>query len=600
MPSDFGSTINLAKFNRLILDDKVNIQSVYYLTSMLSLEADRCKLHGESILHYILFVLKISMRFLIRLIIRILAASIELLVLPPYCFITWGIIAAIIFIYGAIYPIVKEYWNEINTFICDVEDVGIDGISFTLPDVLPFVGGDKFSLLPRWYPFADIINGAFGPELFDCSNKGGDQWNNIKHGKCQERFAGGADNCYNNYGDKSIDALDDNNASIEKHQMYATDYTLWDYNTRVGISINKLCNNKLNCPYGPENYMVDGSAVHGFSPIISTGIGKGTSPFKFIECCDGDGQNCTSTMLTQAKNSINYASRFPWGTNDLYGGQKEVEPLERTLMWPWSEWSEFSVFGPFKPITMYQATNRYFMPNATYAKGTAGNYCIVGSEMMLNIKYAIWFFVIVFIIYEIYSFIYDIHYAYDMVHTEVELKAKVDNYLRGKNIGDSVQPSDDKIDKAVTSFISEYDKVAKLTKEEKLSHENKHEMKMAKGKGLGYLDKLMHSHKLSKDDCLIENRGGSVPRPDYCEKGPGTTTGPGPGAGTGTGPGTGTGTGPGTGTGTGTGPGNGVGTTGLDDKQTIVFGFIMVITFIILGLVSITTILKKRNKKNKK
>ena len=41
------------------------------------------------------------------------------------------------------------------------------------------------------------------------------------------------------------------------------------------------------------------------------------------------------------------------------------------------------------------------------------------------------------------------------------------------------------------------------------------------------------------------------------------------------------------------------GSTGLDDKQTIVFGFIMVITFIVLGVVSITTIIKKKKDKER-
>ena len=41
------------------------------------------------------------------------------------------------------------------------------------------------------------------------------------------------------------------------------------------------------------------------------------------------------------------------------------------------------------------------------------------------------------------------------------------------------------------------------------------------------------------------------------------------------------------------------GSTGMDDKQTIVFGFIMVITFIVLGVVSITTIIKKKKDKER-
>ena len=309
MSCNFGSTINYAKFAHILIDGSKghSINDLYYLTSVLSYEAERCKLHGKSILHYIIVVLKFIIKIIIRLLFRLLIACIEFLVLPPFIFISWPIIAGLILIYGWVLPKIKKYWNEINVLVCKVEDVGIDGISLTWPSVLPFIGGDKLQLLSRWYPFADVINTAFGPQLFDCANIGGDNWNDPKHGTCEERFAGETENC---------------------NGQYATDYTLWDYNTRAGITKNKLCNNKIDCPDAPENYMLDGSSISGFTPIISTGIGKGTSPFKYLECCKNPKQYCNKE--SQAKKSINYSSRYPWRAGP-YDGNTNIDATKEVI-----------------------------------------------------------------------------------------------------------------------------------------------------------------------------------------------------------------------------------------------------------------------------
>lgn len=552
--SSFGSTINYSKFAHIINSESPSINDAYYLTSVLSYEAERCKLHGQSMIHYLFIVVKFIIKRLVRLLLRLLVYLIQFLVVPPYIFISWPIIAGLFLFYGFIMPKIKKYWNEITVLVCKVEDVGIDGISFTWPSIIPFVGGDNFQIFPRWFPFADVINAAFGPDLFDCANVGGDNWNDPKHGTCNERFAGEAQYC---------------------NGSYATDYTLWDYNTRAGITKNKLCNNKINCPNAPENYMLDGSSISGFTPVISTGVGKGTAPFKYLECCKHPGQAPGCTYLEQAKKSINYSSRYPWGAGP-YDGNTNVDATERGYSWPWED---DKVFGPFKPITMYQASERAFIPNTTYIKYGSKHYCIKGPDKLIKLKYAIWIFILLFIIYELYLFFYNVHYGYEMKEAgNDKVVNNVRNYLYNKNIGEPTSENNPKIEDAVKKFEDNIKPLLGKTQEELKSLAEKHTDDL--GKDLGTIEKFMHSHKITKNGQKINSNINTDGRLSFTLANIGTTGITGGTTGT-------------------TGTTGITGVTGLDDKQTIVFGFIMIITFIVLGIVSVTTIIKKKKDKER-
>ena len=90
MCDDFGDTVNLPKFAHILKKGvaKASYQEAYYLTSILSYEMERCELHGKSILHYIIIVLKIIIKRLLRFILRLLVQLVMAFFEPPVCFRT--------------------------------------------------------------------------------------------------------------------------------------------------------------------------------------------------------------------------------------------------------------------------------------------------------------------------------------------------------------------------------------------------------------------------------------------------------------------------------------------------------------------------------
>ena len=112
--SDFGKDYKSQEICTYIKKEigDMTMEDAYYLTSSLSYEIERCELHGKSILHYVIFILKKILkkllRLLIRLLIRIVIQCIQLLVMPPACFFFWALIFLGIFIYGTIIPKIKK------------------------------------------------------------------------------------------------------------------------------------------------------------------------------------------------------------------------------------------------------------------------------------------------------------------------------------------------------------------------------------------------------------------------------------------------------------------------------------------------------------
>jgi len=546
----FGKDINLAEFVHTLQSslDTVTIQQAYSLTSELSFETDRCKLHGNSILHYIIIIVKKIIKKLIRLLFRLLLRMIMMFAMPPQCFIALGIIALVIAFYGWLLPEIKKHWKEITKLVCDIEAVGIPGIGkigglYTVP-----------LLSDGWYPFRDMFTHVFGPQTFDCSNLGGKNWNSIDNGTCANRFAGEAVNCNNSY---------------------ATDYSLWDYNTIAKVDDHILCNSKIHCPNSPESHIIDGNSIGNISPVMSTGVGKGTAPFKYLECCTG--QNCSSDMVKQAKQSIDWASEFPpriaddiAASPDLYGKASPDIKNRGSLL---STLDLDKKFGPFKPYDMYGATVLNFEPYKIYIHGHKNeqSYCLEGPSVLLYIKHTIWILIMIFVVYELYEFFYNVKYGYDMIR-EFEKSSpttqltniinSVKNYLYNKTI-DDMNPikKSGKIEGAIGEFKVEIAKLLNKPKADLKKMSNKHDIEKASGDH-GYINKLLHSHKVSKEGCLIKDSKICKQKTQI----PVTTTG----------------------------------TTGLDDKQTIIFGFIMVISFIVLGIISIQKILKKRKNEKEK
>jgi len=60
-PKDFGGEIDFERYLNILKTKQSNIVDSYYIISELSSESDRCMLHGETIIHYVIKVLKFIM-----------------------------------------------------------------------------------------------------------------------------------------------------------------------------------------------------------------------------------------------------------------------------------------------------------------------------------------------------------------------------------------------------------------------------------------------------------------------------------------------------------------------------------------------------------
>ena len=110
-PPDFGGEIDFERYTNILKNKGgSNIVDSYYIISELSSESDRCMLHGKTIIHYVIKVLKFIIKRLIRLIIRV----IFMLLLNPY---TYLVLAILFILYAIFLPILKARWKKFNDFI---------------------------------------------------------------------------------------------------------------------------------------------------------------------------------------------------------------------------------------------------------------------------------------------------------------------------------------------------------------------------------------------------------------------------------------------------------------------------------------------------
>lgn len=451
----------------------------------------------------------------------------------------------IIMIFSIIFlPILKTVWSAVSKFMCFlVDDFGLGPIS--IPDFIPFAGG--YQIFDGWYPFKTTIFFFFG-DIFDCSS--GSDWANIKYGTCDERFGGG------------------NASETDCNEGFATDYSLFKKDS------DTLCMHSLDCPDAPQSAVLSDSMISGFSPVINTVNRKGTSPFKYLKCCGHETQTCT--QFEQAKRSINYASKFP----RKYPGHPDLD--KREFLDPFNlfrddEEKKNVDFGNFKPVTMFEATDRHFEKNKVWygvdqkqlGAPTDPHTCTISTanplyhwldvyilEIREYIKYLIWATIIIFIMYEIYNTIYHIWQGKkfkNKINTEGNLKKYVRGYLCNQEVDSMDNCDNEKVESAVNKFMNRYD-----SKDIIIGSNGKH------------VDGIHNDNVDYSKYSLLNMLFGSTDKS-------GTTVTP-----------------------SGK-PGDTVQPLdkGLDDKQTIVFGFIMIITFIVLGIVSVTTIIKKKKDKER-
>jgi hypothetical protein len=504
-PEDFGSEIDFERYFNIFKTESTNIDDLYYITSILSYESDRCMLHGHSIMHYIIIVLKFILKKLLRLIVRLIFQ----LLLNPY---TYLVLAVLFIIYAYILPQIKKRWKQINTLVCKIEDFHTPRIA--TPDITNPIGigpdiiFHSHELIGAKYPFAGMFNKIFGDGTFDCANNGGSDWNSKNYGTCGERFGG------------------ENREKTGCNSGFATDYSLWDNNSNEGIKPgHTLCNNKIFCINSPESYIVSNTSISDFTPIINNGINRGTSPFKYLACCSGQ-KDCPEETINQAIKSINFANKFPKYGMDIPGVSynkekkyimdklnKDIPDISERVIYPWNIWSNDNEkkFGNFKPISMYQAIVSYFRPITTWSKIGDKYECVQGSVIGPWLSKTIWTLIALFFIYELYYFIYDINYAEEM-HADYNenkngkncqeiLVKHVNNYLCNKDFdkGQKKYCNNLKVNKAVEKFGEHI----KLACNEQHPHQKDPSSKPGASNEGGFFKKLMNSHKFHKNGCEI-------------------------------------------------------------------------------------------------
>jgi len=496
-PDDFGVGINMDFFKEVLTGDIDTVFSDYYLTSSLDYEAARCNLFGKSFIYYIIAAIKGFFKKMGNMLIY----NIPLI----GTWIIMIIISSFIFL-----PIIMLVWKAISKFMCFLKNVGLPSVNIKIPWPI----NKNIQLFGGWYPFKTMIFLFFG-DVFDCGDDV--NWSNKENGSCDDRFGGEGSGC---------------------NGSYATDYSLFKE------SDDTLCTNSLDCPDAPENYIMSDSMVSRFSPTIDKVNLKGTAPFKYLKCCENSGQSCSPELIKGAKESINYADKFPRG----YSGEPDLDKREFI-----DQFFNPKDFSNFRPITMFEATARYFKQNKVWyssnikqiGSSVIPHTCTISTanpiyhwldvyvlELREYIKYLIWGSLLIFIIYEIYNLIFHISEGTSFKNNckkggKCDIGGHVRLYLCKK------EKCDKKIiDSAVKSFIEKY-------------------------KGPGVIPTAV----AAPTDAPTDAPAATAPAAAAIVV-------------------------------------NAI-PSELDDKQTIIFGFIMVISFIVLGIVSITTILKKKNKKNK-
>jgi len=207
--------------------------------------------------------------------------------------------------------------------MCFLKNVGLPSVNIKIPWPI----NKNIQLFGGWYPFKTMIFLFFG-DVFDCGDDV--NWSNKENGSCDDRFGGEGSGC---------------------NGSYATDYSLFKE------SDDTLCTNSLDCPDAPENYIMSDSMVSRFSPTIDKVNLKGTAPFKYLKCCENSGQSCSPELIKGAKESINYADKFPRG----YSGEPDLDKREFI-----DQFFNPKDFSNFRPITMFEATARYFKQNKVW------------------------------------------------------------------------------------------------------------------------------------------------------------------------------------------------------------------------------------------
>ena len=262
--------------------------------------------------------------------------------------------------------------------------------------------------VPEWFPYdsgkvlysVQPFNTILSPisNLIGCP-AGADKLFDDKYGSCEARFAGEGTGCLN---------------------TYATDFTLYTENDDGTANTSAICNNIGNCKNAPEHYIIKDSVglpIIGLPMVGLKGIGYGTSPYKYLTCCNS-GQNTISTCSSSYKNKAKKAA--------LASSSIPLEFDESLLNTSTDDDSSSDDTGPpFDEFNVYSITtsnfNEFHVYNTEY-KTCENQSFFAGIENDIDsaieyIKIIFWVLIVILIFIQINTFVKRMYYGYLLCDT---------------------------------------------------------------------------------------------------------------------------------------------------------------------------------------
>jgi len=583
---EFGFGFDCIKYRHILMKGNSNIFEWNYLGGVIDIEKHR--LGGPTLLEMMVKYLKIAIKYFL---ITFVLGKIE--------YIAIGLLIYIL-IFKIIIPFYeKDIYAPFHGLWCKIYDFALPTISINL--------SQYWSVLPDWsspyiQPFHKMMKDLKANPTCPCASPpppGGCDalatFDHVKHGSCISRFGRSASGIYSDSDCKGL---------------YATDFTLYGENDD-GTSTGELCGDFMSCRNAPVHYLIGESILSDFTPMVGfKGINYGSAPFKYLTCCDFNQDTCNQSDINAAINATNYANKFPQGFDSTTYKKNKGKGLDISVRDPWNFLSELDGTSkdpePFKSLTNYSITSSDFVNSHPYDSSEGGThnckpsryeefftfYGWTYADLITGIRMVIWGIIVFLLFTQIHDVIRRIYNGFQ-IQANFPAQKQSNAETRPKtHMNNTIEGLDESILKDDSNFIKEMIKICDpgAVTEGIINLESLNTVRGGEFhnyyKFLKCIDQpLKNAHIHSKgslksiDDLshLLSNKASNVinkitgPRPG---PGPGPVPGPGP-----------------------TSVIQDI-SSGLDDKQTIIFGFIMVISFIVLGIISLKKLLKK--KKNEK
>lgn len=323
-------------------------------------------------------------------------------------------------------------------------------LKITIPDWFPYDSGKElFSVQPFNFPAG---HGILSPvaNLIGCP-AGADKLFDNKYGTCEQRFAGEGTGCLN---------------------TYATDFTLYTENKNGTANKDSICNNIGNCINAPEHNIIKdsiGFPVIGLPMVGLKGIGFGTAPFKYLECCpNGHGFTGSTSTNRNSKCSLEYKMKA-WQASLASSASPQEFKIKYTGITP----MESASGTPFEEFNMYSITNSNFDEFHIY--NTDNKTCVNSgffadleddlSKVINYIKIIFWILIALLILIQVNTFVKRMYYGYILCETyddalHGEGKSNFDDTLLGimskKDPNHKIKELNSKVESTVEEFEEKF------------------------------------------------------------------------------------------------------------------------------------------------